>query len=88
MKTRVVVAAALVAAAPLVVSTANAQAATTYTNCTVLNKHYRHGVGLPNAHDHVSGSTRPVTTFYRSKALYNANKSKDRDRDGIACEKL
>jgi hypothetical protein len=59
-----------------------------YPNCLALNKVYRHGVGKPGARDHVSGSSRPVTTFTRSLAVYNANTGRDRDRDGIACEKL
>ena len=87
MKIRTVFVAALLATTPLLASTPYADAATAYKNCTALNKHYRHGVGLPHAHDHVSGSTKPVTNFYRSKALYKANKSKDRDHDGVACEK-
>ena len=61
-------------------------AAKTYANCTALNKVYHHGVGKKNAHDHVSSGS-PVTNFYRSDALYNANASKDRDHDGVACEK-
>ena len=63
-------------------------AAKEYKNCTVLNKHYPHGVGKPGAVDHVSGSTQRVTNFHRSKPLYKANKKSDRDGDGIACEKL
>jgi Excalibur calcium-binding domain len=46
---------------------------------------YPHGVGLPGAHDHTTGT--PVTTFIVSAALYNANVGSDRDGDGIACEK-
>ena len=56
-----------------------------YKNCTELNKVYKHGVGKPGARDSTSGT--PVTNFKRSKSLYNANSSKDRDKDGIACEK-
>ena len=63
-------------------------AARYFANCTKLNKVYHHGVGKPGAHDHVSGHTRKVTNFYKNKALYNANSGKDRDHDGIACEKL
>ena len=57
-----------------------------YKNCTALNKAYPHGVGKPGARDKTSGE--PVTTFRVDRALYNANKGSDRDRDGIACEKL
>ena len=49
-----------------------------------MHKTYPHGVGKPHAHDHTSGT--PVTNFKHSKALYRANKSMDRDGDGIACE--
>jgi hypothetical protein len=59
-----------------------------YKNCTALNKVYKHGVGKPGAKDHVSGHSKKVTNFYVSKGLYNANSGKDRDGDGIACEKL
>lgn len=69
----------------LVLTASPAQAATTYKNCTALNKKYPHGVGMPGARDSTSG--RPVTTFKRSKELYLANKKSDRDGDKIACEK-
>ncbi len=59
-----------------------------FRNCTALHVKFPHGVGLPGAVDHVRGSTRPVTTFYRSAAIYQANKVLDADRDGIACERL
>lgn len=59
--------------------------AKTFKNCTELNKKYKHGVGKPGAKDKTSGT--PVTNFKKDKALYNANKKSDRDKDGIACEK-
>ena len=65
----------------------SAPAAKTYKNCTALNKDYPHGVGRKNAVDKVSGSSRPVTNFKKSNALYEANKKSDRDGDKIACEK-
>ncbi|PZS35597.1 MAG: hypothetical protein DLM59_02790 [Pseudonocardiales bacterium] len=46
---------------------------------------YPHGVGRSGASDHTSG--RPVTSFYVSTSLYEANSRSDRDGDGIACEK-
>lgn len=55
----------------------------TYKNCTELNKVYKGGVALPGAKN-IGGKTR--YTPYYSKALYDANKSRDRDKDGIACE--
>ncbi len=63
-------------------------AAKHYKNCAALNKVYPHGVGRKGAKDHVSGHTRKVTTFKVSTAVYNANTARDRDKDGIACEKL
>jgi len=63
-----------------------AKGAKTYKNCTALNKVYPHGVGKPGAHDHTTSSYK-VTNFKRSKTLYRANKSMDRDGDKIACEK-
>jgi hypothetical protein len=29
----------------------------------------------------------PVTNFYRNNRLYYLNRSLDRDKDGVACEK-
>lgn len=77
--------AAILSAAVLAVTGAPADAAKTYDNCTKLNRDYPHGVGKPRARDKTSGT--PVTNFKRSKRLYRANKSSDRDGDGIACEK-
>jgi hypothetical protein len=61
-----------------------------YKNCTNLNKRYPHGLGKLGARDHTSGT--PVTNFKRSTRLYRLamsyNKGLDRDKDGIACEKL
>jgi hypothetical protein len=76
---------ALTTAALLLGSTSALAATPTYRNCSQLNRAYPHGVGKPGAHDHTSGT--PVTTFKRSAALYRANASHDRDRDGIACER-
>jgi Excalibur calcium-binding domain len=52
-----------------------------------LNADYPHGVGRTGAVDHVSGSSKPVTTFTVNDAVYAANASHDGDGDGIACEK-
>lgn len=59
-----------------------------YDNCTALHADYPHGVGRPGAHDKTQNGSPPVTTFTVSKALYDANSESDRDRDGIACERL
>jgi hypothetical protein len=61
-----------------------------WKNCTHVNKRYPHGVGRVGAHDKTSGT--PVTAFKRSTYLYRTamryNRGLDRDKDGIACEKL
>jgi Excalibur calcium-binding domain len=56
-----------------------------YRNCAALNKVYPHGVGRVGARDRTSGT--PVTNFKRSNRLYRENIARDRDKDGIACEK-
>ena len=55
-----------------------------FKNCTELNKVYPGGVALPGAVN--SGGVTKREPKY-DKALYNANKKSDRDKDGIACEK-
>lgn len=82
-RTAIAVTVALAAVVAPPVETADA--AKSYRNCTALNRDYPHGVGRPGARDNTSGT--PVTNFKRSRSLYNANRSRDRDRDGIACEK-
>ena len=57
----------------------------TFKNCKALNARYPHGVGRFGARDHTTGT--PVTNFRRSNRLYRQNKARDRDQDGIACEK-
>jgi hypothetical protein len=61
-----------------------------WKNCTQVNQRYPHGVGRVGARDETSGT--PVTTFRRSNLLYRTamryNRGLDRDKDGIACEKL
>ncbi len=57
-----------------------------YANCTALNKVYPHGVGrTAAARDKTSGVR--VTNFKVSKAVYDLNTARDRDKDKIACEK-
>lgn len=62
-------------------------AARVFANCTALNKVYAHGVGRKGARDRVSGSSRPVTNFFVSTTIYSANRARDRDKDGVACER-
>ena len=59
-------------------------AAKQFKNCTELNKVYPGGVALPGAVN-AGGATKKEPKY--DKALYTANKSSDRDKDGIACEK-
>ena len=59
-------------------------AAKVFKNCTELNKVYPGGVALPGAFN-TGGVTKKEPKY--DKALYNANKKSDRDKDGIACEK-
>ena len=58
--------------------------ATTYKNCTALNKVYKGGVAKVGAKN-VGGKTN-YKPFYNNE-LYKANSGSDRDKDGIACEK-
>lgn len=71
------------------VSVENASAAPKpkrYANCKALNKVYPHGVGrTAGARDKTSG--KRVTNFRVSKAVYDVNTARDRDKDKIACEK-
>ena len=68
-----------------IVSIPNANAAAKkFKNCTELNKVYPGGVALPGAVN-AGGATKKEPKY--DKALYTANKSSDRDKDGIACEK-
>ncbi|MGZ8741010.1 MAG: excalibur calcium-binding domain-containing protein [Gaiellaceae bacterium] len=85
----------LVLAATIAIGAAPAYAAPTkipplFENCTNLNKTYKHGIGRAGAHDKTTGD--PVTNFTRSTKLYNKamsyNRGLDRDKDGVACEKL
>jgi hypothetical protein len=59
-------------------------AAKKFKNCTELNKVYPGGVALPGAVN-AGGAIKKEPKY--DKALYTANKSSDRDKDGIACEK-
>jgi hypothetical protein len=66
-------------------ATPSSQAAVkVFKNCTQLNKVFPGGVALPGAVN--SGGVTKKEPKY-DKALYNANKKSDRDKDGIACEK-
>jgi hypothetical protein len=74
-----------IAVLTMLASSQSSQAATkVFKNCTELNKVYPGGVALPGAIN-AGGATKKEPKY--DKALYNANKKSDRDKDGIACEK-
>lgn len=56
-----------------------------FKNCTEMNKVYKGGVAKSKTTKNKGGKTRYKP--YVNKALYDANQSKDRDKDGIACER-
>jgi hypothetical protein len=60
-----------------------------YRSCALLNAKYPSGVAKAGvAQDKVKGVKRPFKgTPYSSTALYQLNKARDGDSDGIACEK-
>ena len=72
----------LLSVTPLLVHAA--ERATTYKNCTALNKVYKGEVAKVGAKN--KGGTLRYKPMY-SKALYAANCGRDRDKDGIACER-
>ena len=57
-----------------------------FRNCTALNRVYPHGVGRVGARDRTSGT--PVQELQAEQpALSPEQRSSDRDKDGVACEK-
>ncbi|MGG1400183.1 excalibur calcium-binding domain-containing protein [Bacillus salipaludis] len=56
-----------------------------YKNCKELNKVYKGGVARSSKVKNKGGKTHYKP--YVSKALYDANKGRDRDKDLIACER-
>ena len=56
-----------------------------YKNCAALNKVYKHGV----ARDKVARdkAKKPVKGYVVNKKVYVLNVTKDKDKDGIVCEK-
>lgn len=57
----------------------------THKNCKALNKDYKGGVARSKSVKNKGGKTKYKP--YVSKALYDANKKLDRDKDKIACER-
>ncbi|MCT4794964.1 MAG: excalibur calcium-binding domain-containing protein [Exiguobacterium sp.] len=60
-------------------------AAKKFKNCTELNKTYKGGVAKNKTVKNVGGKTKYKP--HVDAALYQANITKDRDKDGIACER-
>ncbi|QOV12711.1 excalibur calcium-binding domain-containing protein [Viridibacillus arvi] len=56
-----------------------------FKNCTELNKAYKGGIAKNSKVKNKGGKTKYKPTV--SAKLYAANESKDRDKDGIACER-
>ena len=56
-----------------------------FANCTELNRVYPGGVAKSKPVKNNGGATKKKPIV--SAALYSENKTKDRDGDGIACEK-
>jgi len=56
-----------------------------FANCAALNKVYPGGVAKNKSVQNKGGATK-FTPSVRPK-IYKANSSKDRDKDGIACER-
>ena len=56
-----------------------------YSNCTQLNKDYPGGVAKSKTVRNKGGNTKKTPTV--NAKVYAENSSKDRDKDGIACEK-
>ncbi|MDN7240931.1 excalibur calcium-binding domain-containing protein [Planococcus sp. N028] len=56
-----------------------------YANCKAVNKDYKGGIARTSSVKNKGGKTNYKP--YVSKALYDANKSRDRDKDLIACER-
>ena len=81
---RIKLSVALVTTALMCTAPPTHAAAKVFKNCTELNKVYPGGVALPGAVN-AGGMTKMTPKF--NKALYEANKKSDRDKDGIACEK-
>lgn len=60
-------------------------AAKKFSNCAALNKVYPGGVALSRSSVNRGGTVKYSPKV--SSTVYKENKSKDRDRDGIACER-
>ena len=57
-----------------------------FANCSALNKVYPGGVAKSSKVKNKGGATKHAPEV--NSKIYEANKGKDRDKDGIACESL
>ena len=73
-----------IGAAPMPADAAGVKAKT-YANCTEINKKYKGGIASSSKVKNKGGATKYKP--FVSKALYEANKKSDRDKDLIACER-
>lgn len=73
-----------VSAAPAPTDAAGVKAKT-FANCTEMNKKYKGGIARASNVKNKGGKTKYKP--FVSKALYDANKKSDRDKDLIACER-
>lgn len=87
MKTRIYLGIPLVLALALASPAQAAQEIQTkkFSNCAALNKVYPGGVSKSSSVVNKGGKTK-LTPVVNAK-VYGENKGKDRDGDGIACEK-
>ncbi|WP_391201899.1 excalibur calcium-binding domain-containing protein [Psychrobacillus sp. L4] len=81
----IILASTLVLGASTLSPTSTDAAAKVFKNCTELNKVYPGGVAKDAKVTNKGGKTKYKPTV--SAELYKANASKDRDKDGIACER-
>jgi Excalibur calcium-binding domain len=81
----IIISSGLVLGITFVSTEAAAPKVKTYKNCTELNKAYKGGVARAANVKNKGGKTKYKP--FVSKALYDANKKSDRDKDLIACER-
>jgi hypothetical protein len=84
VKLRSAVAAVLVVVGLALAAPASASTPRVFRNCKAVNKVYAHGIAknfrVIKKADGLTG--RPFVSF----KLYMANQTRDRDKDGVACE--
>jgi len=58
----------------------------TFGNCTQMHARYKGGIARTGTRDKRANGGKARYKPYINTAYYNANKTMDRDHDGIACE--